>query len=90
MNFKEYYTKQEQYLTEGAIWDWFKDKKNRPVVKQLGKEFAMMTMFATSPPTMAIYVNDFLQKNFPNLGNDLIAKIAKFIANNPQVIEWIK
>jgi len=80
----------EATLQEGAIWDWFKDKKNRPVVKQLGKEFAMMGMFATSPPTMAYYVNEFLQKNFPNLGNDLIEKVANFIANNPQVLEYIK
>lgn len=80
----------EEVLEEGAIWDWFKAKENRPVVKQLAKQMAMMGMFATSPPTMAHYVNDFLSKNFPNLGADIIDKIAHFIANNPQILDWFK
>lgn len=80
----------EEVLEEGAILNWLKDKKNRPVVKQLGKEMAMMGMFATSPPTMAFYVNDFLQKNFPNLGSDIINKIAQFLSSNPQILEWLK
>jgi len=80
----------EEVLEEGAILDWFKDKKNRPVVKQLAKQMAMMGMFATSPPTMAIYVNDFLSKNFPNLGSDIVDKMAQFVANNPQILELFK
>ena len=80
----------EEVLEEGAIMDWFKDPKNRPTLKQLGKELAMMGMFATSPPTMAIYVNDFLEKNFPNLGSNIIHKIAEFVSNNPQILDWIK
>ncbi len=80
----------EEVLEEGAILDWFKDPENRPTLKQLGKELAMMGMFATSPPTMAIYVNDFLQKNFPNLGSDIVNKIAQFISNNPQILDLIK
>jgi len=80
----------EEVLQEGAIWDWFKAKENRPVVKQLAKQMAMMGMFATSPPTMAMYVNDFLSKNFPNLGSDIINKIAQFLSNNPQILELFK
>lgn len=80
----------EEVLEEGAILDWFKAKENRPVVKQLAKQMAMMGMFATSPPTMAIYVNDFLQKNFPNLGTDIIHKIAEFLSKNPQILDWFK
>lgn len=80
----------EEVIEEGAILDWFKAKENRPVVKQLAKQMAMMGMFATSPPTMAIYVNDFLSKNFPNLGSDIIDKIARLLANNPQILELFK
>lgn len=80
----------EEVLEEGAILDWIKAPENRKTVKQLVKELTMMGMFATSPPTMAIYVNDFLQKNFPNLGSDIIHKIAEFISNNPQILDWIK
>lgn len=80
----------EEVLEEGAIWNFLKAKENRPIVKQIAKELAMMGMFATSPPTMAFYVNDFLQKNFPNLGSDIIDKIARFIANNPQILELFK
>jgi len=80
----------EEVLEEGAIMDWFKAPENRPIVKQIGKELAMMGMFATSPPTMSYYVNDFLQKNFPNLGADIIHKIAEFISSHPQIIDWIK
>jgi hypothetical protein len=80
----------EEVLEEGAIIDWFKEPKNRLTLKQLLKELTMMGMFAVSPPTMAIYVNDFLQKNFPNLGSDIIRKIAEFISNNPQILDLIK
>jgi len=80
----------EEVLEEGAILDWFKDKENRPIVKRLVKELAMMGMLFSSPPAMAIYVNDFLQKNFPNLGSDVINKMAQFLANNPQILDWFK
>jgi hypothetical protein len=29
-------------------------------------------------------------KNFPNLGPDIIKKIAQFVANNPQILDLIK
>lgn len=80
----------EEVLEEGAILDWFKDKRNRPTLKKLVNELGMMGLFAVSPPIMAIYVNDFLQKNFPNLGSDIINKIAQFISNNPQILELFK
>jgi hypothetical protein len=80
----------EEVLEEGAILDWVKDPANRKTVKQLGKELTMMGLFMTSPPTMAIYINDFLQKNFPNLGSDIVNKIAQFISNNPQILDLIK
>jgi len=80
----------EEVLEEGAIWDFLKAKENRPIVKQIAKELTMMGMFATSPPAMAFYVNDFLQKNFSNLGSDIINKIAQFLSNNPQVLELFK
>jgi hypothetical protein len=80
----------EEVLLEGAILDWIKDPANRKTVKQLGKELTMMGLFMTSPPTMAIYINDFLQKNFPNLGSDIVHGIAQFIANNPQILDIIR
>ena len=87
---KTFVTLYEEVLEEGAIWNFLKAKENRPVVKQIAKELTMMGMFATSPPTMAIYVNDFLQKNFPNLGSDIINKIAQYLSSNPQVLELFK
>jgi trans-aconitate methyltransferase len=80
----------EEVLKEGAIIDWFKDPGNRPTLKQLEKELTMMGLFMTSPPTMAVYVNDFLQKNFPSLGSDIVHKITEFISNNPQILDWLK
>lgn len=80
----------EEVLEEGAIWDFLKAKENRPIVKQIAREMGLMGLFATSPPTMSYYVNNFLQQNFPNLGSDIIHKIAEFIANNPQILELLK
>lgn len=89
MNFKEYY-KEPSLIEEGVILDWFKDKKNKPIIKKLANEFGMMGLFMTSPPTMAIYVNKFLSDNFPTLGSDIINKIAHYIAQNPQILDWFK
>lgn len=89
MSFKEHYTK-VVLIEEGAILDWFKDRENRPTIKKLVNELGMMGLFAVSPPTMAIYVNKFLAQNFPNLGSDIINRIAQYIANNPEILDWFK
>jgi hypothetical protein len=78
----------EEVLEEGAILDWVKDHKN--VLKQLGKELTMMGLFTGSPLSMGLYVGEFLQKNFPNLPEQAVQKIAQFIANNPQVLDFLK
>ena len=80
----------EEVLEEGAMMDWFKSKQNRPVIKQLFKELTMMGLFIASPIAMGLYVNDFLQKNFPNLASDAVNRMAQFIANNPQILELLK
>lgn len=80
----------EEVLEEGAIMDWFKSKQNRPIIKQLIKELTMMGLFTASPMAMGLYVNDFLQKNFPNLASDAVNKIAQFISNNPQILDLLK
>lgn len=92
MSFKEYYIEpvKKSLLQEGVILDWFKDKKNRPIVKKLANELGLMGLFATSPPTMAFYVNKFLSDNFPNLGSDIVNKIAQYIAKNPEILDWFK
>lgn len=92
MTFKEYYKEPvtESLLQEGAILDWFKDNKNRPIVKKLMNELGLMGLFATSPPTMSYYVNKFLSDNYPNLGSDIVNKIAEYVAKNPQILDWFK
>jgi hypothetical protein len=80
----------EEVLKEGAMMDWVKSKQNRPIIKQLFKELTTMGLFTASPITMGLYVNDFLQKNFPNLASDAVNKIAQFISNNPQILELLK
>lgn len=89
MNFKEYY-KEPTLLEEGAVLDWFKDKKNRPIVKELANQMAFLGLMAGSIGSMAVYVNKFLSENFPNLGSDLIVMIANYIAKNPQILDWFK
>jgi len=78
----------EEILEEGAIMDWIKNNKN--VVKQLVKELSMMGLLMGSAGSMGIYVSNFLKKNFPNLPEQAIDKVAQFIANNPQILDLIK
>ncbi len=78
----------EEVLEEGAIIDWMKD--NKEDLKQLVKELFTMGMLFTSAGSMGIYVSNFLTKNFPNLPEQAVSKIAQFIANNPQILDLIK
>jgi hypothetical protein len=80
----------EEVLEEGAIMDWLKDPKSRPMVKKLANELGSLGLIFTSVPVMGVYVGEFLQKNFPNLPEQAIQKIAQFIANNPQVLDFLK
>jgi predicted transcriptional regulator len=78
----------EEVLEEGAILDWIKD--NKGVVKQLLKELSMMGLLFGSAGSMGIYVSNFLTKNFPNLPEQTLSKIAQFISDNPQILDLIK
>ncbi len=78
----------EEVLEEGAILDWIKDNKHS--VKQLLKELTMMGLLFSSAGSMGIYVSNFLTKNFPNLPEQAVNKIAQFIADNPQILDLIK
>lgn len=70
--------------------DWLKDPKSRPMVKKLANELGSLGLIFTSVPVMGVYVGEFLQKNFPNLPEQAIQKIAQFIASNPQVLDFLK
>jgi hypothetical protein len=59
-------------------------------LKKYFNELASIGVILASPPIMASYVVKFLEKNFPNLPEQAIEKIAQFIANNPQIIDLIK
>ncbi len=78
----------EEVLEEGAILDWM--KSNKEVVKQLVKELSMMGLLFGSAGSMGIYVSNFLTKNFPNLPEQTLSKIAQFISDNPQILELVK
>ena len=78
----------EEVLEEGAILDWMKN--NKEVVKQLVKELSMMGLLFGSAGSMGIYVSNFLTKNFPNLPEQTLSKIAQFISDNPQILNLIK
>ena len=78
----------EEVLEEGAITDWMKN--NKSVLKQLLKELTTMGLLLGSAGSMGIYVSNFLTKNFPNLPEQAVSKIAQFIANNPQILDLIK
>lgn len=80
----------EEVLEEGAIMDWFKDPENRPTLKKLVTQLTVMFGWPISAFTMGQYVSDFLIKNFPDLPEQVIGKIAQFIANNPQILDLIK
>jgi hypothetical protein len=78
----------EEVLEEGAIMDWMKN--NKDVLKQLLKELSMMGLLFGSAGSMGIYVSSFLTKNFPNLPEQTLSKIAQFISDNPQILDLIK
>jgi hypothetical protein len=78
----------EEVLQEGAIIDWMKN--NKEDLKQLVKELFTMGMLFTSAGSMGIYVSNFLTKNFPNLPEQAVNKIAQFIADNPKILDLIK
>ncbi len=78
----------EEVLEEGVILDWM--KSNKEVVKQLVKELSMMGLLFGSAGSMGIYVSNFLTKNFPNLPEQTLSKIAQFISDNPQILDLIK
>lgn len=87
MNLERLY---EEVLEEGVIWDFLKAKENRNILKQMAIGYTVYFGWPISAFTMGFYVSDFLEKNFPNLGPDLINKIAQFLSNNPQVLELLK
>ena len=78
----------EEVMLEESFKSWIVQHKD--ILKQLGKELTMMGLFTGSPLTMGLYVGDFLQKNFPNLPEQAIQKIAQFISDNPQILDLIK
>ena len=78
----------EQVLLEESIKDWM--MQNKESLKQLGKELILMGLPLTSAGSMGIYVSNFLQKNFPNLPEQALDKIAQFILNNPQILDLLK
>lgn len=78
----------EEVLLEESIKDWM--MSNKDILKKLAKELATITLPLASAGTMGIYVSQFLEKNFPNLPEQALSKIAQFIANNPQVLDIFK
>jgi len=78
----------EQVLLEESIKDWI--MQNKGVLKAMAKELTIFGLPITSAFTMAAYVSNFLQKNFPNLSEQTLDKIAQFISNNPQVLDIFK
>jgi len=78
----------EEVMLEESLKDWMMQNKN--ILKQLLKELSMMGLLMGSAGSMGIYVSNFLTKNFPNLPEQTLDKIAQFIANNPQILDLIK
>lgn len=78
----------EQVLIEESIKDWMMQNKN--ILKELVKQLTTLGLMFGSAGTMGIYVSQFLEKNFPNLPEQALSKIAQFIANNPQVLDIFK
>ena len=70
----------EQVLLEESIKDWIMQNKN--VLKAMAKELTITGLPLVSAASMGIYVSDFLTKNFPNLPEQALDKIAQFILNS--------
>ena len=78
----------EQILLEESIKDWIMQNKN--VLKAMAKELTITGLPLVSAASMGIYVSNFLTKNFPNLPEQALDKIAQFISNNPQILDLLK
>jgi hypothetical protein len=78
----------EEVMLEESLKDWMMQNKN--ILKQLLKELSMMGLLFGSAGSMGIYVSNFLTKNFPNLPEQTLEKIAQFISNNSQILDLIK
>lgn len=78
----------EQVLLEESIKDWI--MSNKDLLKGMAKELTLIGLPLTSAGSMGIYVSQFLEKNFPNLPEQALAKIAQFISNNPQILDLLK
>ena len=78
----------EQVLLEETIKDWIMQNKN--VLKAMAKELTITGLPLVSAASMGIYVSNFLTKNFPNLPEQALDKIALFISNNPQILDLLK
>ena len=78
----------EQVLLEESIKDWIMQNKN--VLKAMAKELTITGLPLVSAAFMGIYVSNFLTKNFPNLPEQALDKIALFISNNPQILDLLK
>ena len=78
----------EQVLLEKTFKDWM--IQNKGMLKQLAKELSTLGLIIGSAGSMGIYVSQFLEKNFPNLPEQALSKIAQFIANNPQILDLLK
>ena len=78
----------EQVLLEESIKDWIMQNKN--VLKAMAKELTITGLPLVSAASMGIYVSNFLTKNFPNLPEQALDKIALYISNNPQILDLLK
>jgi dsRNA-specific ribonuclease len=78
----------EEVMLEESLKDWMIQNKN--ILKQLFKELSTLGLLFGSAGSMGIYVSNFLTKNFPNLPEQTLAKIAQFISDNPQILDLIK
>jgi hypothetical protein len=78
----------EEIMLEESLKDWM--VQNKSTLKQLLKELSTMGLLFGSAGSMGIYVSNFLTKNFPNLPEQTLEKIAQFISDNPQILDLIK
>jgi hypothetical protein len=83
----------EEVMLEEGIKDWIKEHKD--ILKKFVSELGVLGAGAVSPVLMANYLNDFLKANpelllqHRELAGKTVNMIATFLANNPQVIDWI-